>query len=144
MSGQIKSYDPNQVIIIYGGVPISGLADGTFIQVTNADAWSKKVGADGEVGRSKSNDYTSEVTLTLMQTSSSNNYLSGIVAIDKASNAGALPLQILDLSGTSLHFWPQAWIRKTADAGYSKEIGDRAWVFDTGQPAQNVVGGDVA
>lgn len=142
---QVKTYNPKRVIIVYGGVPITGYADGTFISVApSSDRFSKTVGADGEVARSKSNDNTHEVTITLLSTSLSNSYLSGILTLDKISDAGALPLQIIDLSGGELFFWPQAWIRTPPTADFSKEISERAWVFDTGQAVQEFIGGDVA
>jgi hypothetical protein len=139
----MKTFDAKKVIIIYGGVPLTGFADGTFISVTGAaDTFTKKVGADGEVARSRNNDDTSEVTLTLQQTSKSNSYLSLMRAADKASNAGALPLLINDLLGNTLFFWDAAWIKKAPDWERGKELGDQAWVFDTGQPVSEMINGD--
>jgi hypothetical protein len=142
-NGFVKTYDPKKVIVTFGGVPLTGFADGTFVSVTApTDRFSKKVGADGEVARTRSNDDTHEVTLTLIQTSLSNSYLSSIAAIDKVSNLGIRPLTITDLSGGTIFFWPQAWIRKTPDTDFAKESGDRAWVFDTGQSIEESVNGD--
>jgi hypothetical protein len=141
MAGKtVATYDPKKVIITFGGVPLSGFADGTFINVTGAsDTFVKSVGADGEVARGRSNDETCEVTLTLMQTSLSNVYLNTVKEADKISSSGVKPLSITDLSGTGLMFWPQAWIRKAPDVEYAKEVGDRAWIFDTGQPGSLLV-----
>lgn len=140
---EVKTYDPRKMIISFGGIPITGFADGTFIQVTtNTDSFTKKIGADGEVGRSRGNDDTSEVTITLIQTSQSNTYLSGIHAADKLTNSGAFPLLITDLLGKTLFFWDSAWIKKLPDFEAGKEISDRAWVFDTGQPVTALIGGD--
>lgn len=139
----LKTYDPSKVIINYGGVPIQGYADGSFISISaNAQAFTKVVGADGEVTRSKSSDYTSEVGITLQQSSLSNDYLSTIHNLDKTSNAGALPLEILDLSGTTLFFWPEAWVRQLPDVEKAKEIGENEWTLDTGQAAIATVGGN--
>lgn len=132
--GAVKTYDPKSIIVIYGGVPIAGFADGTFVSVSPAgDRFGKGVGADGEVSRNKSNDNTSEVTLTLMQTSISNDYLSGVLNLDKLSNAGKLPLMIKDMLGTTLLAWSEAWIKTPPTVDMSKETGERAWVLDTGQ-----------
>lgn len=140
----MKTYDPKKVIITFGGVPILGYADGTFVSVTPSnDRFSKAIGADGEVARTKSNDNTHEVTITLIQSSLSNSYLSGILNADRLTNEGVLPLSITDLSGTTLMFWKDAWIRTDPDVEFSKETGERAWVFDTGQAAVNVIGGIV-
>lgn len=137
-----KTYDPKQVVVTFLGVPLQGFADGTFITITpSAERFTKAVGADGEVARGKSNDNTSEVTLTLIQTSESNTYLSSVQLADRTTNAGAGPLSIADLQGQSLFFTESAWIRQEPDVEYAKEVGERAWVFDTGQSASNVVGG---
>ena len=138
----VKTYDPKKVIITFGGVPITGFADGTFIQVTqDADSWAKKVGADGEVVRAKSNDNTHTVTITLQQSSGSKDYLSTCLNLDKLTNKGMLPLVITDLNGTTLESWLQAWVSKDPDWEYAKEATDRAWVLMTGQAATTLYGG---
>lgn len=138
------TYDPKRVIVTFGGVPIFGFADGSFVSVTAAnDRFTKKVGADGEVARVRGNDDTSEVTITLMATSPSNTYLSQILGVDRLTNLGQLPLQIVDLSGSVLFFWPLAWIKKAPDVEFSKEVGDRAWVFDTDQVVNENINGNL-
>jgi hypothetical protein len=140
----LKTYDPAKVMITLGGVPITGFADGTFVSVEPAgDRFTKKVGADGEVSRTKSNDNTSRVTLTLKQTSLSNTYLNTLKESDRLLNAGVRPLSITDLSGTTILFWPQAWVAAVPGQEFGKEEGDRAWVIDTGQAAQEVIGGHI-
>lgn len=144
MATVVKTYDPKKVIVTFGGVPISGFADGTFIAVKPAsDTWVKKVGADGEVSRVKTNDDTSEVTLTLKATSPSNTYLTGVRTTDKLTGAGVLALTISDLSGTLVLFWPQAWIKKMPEVNRAKELGDTVWDFDTGQISGDTIGGTI-
>lgn len=138
----VRTYNPSKIVVIFGGVPITGYADGTFVTVTpSGQRWTKSIGADGETARAKSNDYTYEVTLTLQQTSPSNTYLSTILSADRNLDAGALPLQIIDIGGLSLFFWLSAWIRQPPDVEFGKEITERAWVFDTARATQEVVGG---
>lgn len=144
MGDNTKTYDPKQVIVIFKGVPIVGFADGTFVSITPAgDRYTKQVGADGEVARGKSNDYTSEVTITLMQTSISNDYLNSQMLADKLANAGKGPLQIKDMLGTSLHFWKSAWVKTPPDGEFAKELSERAWVLDTGQADIEIFGGNL-
>jgi hypothetical protein len=136
------TYDPKKVIITYGGVPIGGFADGTFIQVDpNAEAFTKKVGADGEVAFSRSNDNTHTVAITLQQSSLSNQHLSTCKNVDKLTGLGMLPLSITDLNGGTLFFWPQARIVTDPSWGFAKENTDRAWTFSTGQIATQNEGG---
>lgn len=133
MNPIVMTYDPSKVIVTWNGIPITGFADGTFVKISSpSDAFTKKVGADGEVARSRTNDNTREVTITLMQTSISNNLIAKKHQIDCLTGLGTGPLRITDLMGLSLFYAPQAWPRKSPDKEYSKEVGDREWVFDTG------------
>ena len=62
----VSTYDPKEVVVTFGAIPLDGYADGTFVEVAPAgEAFARHVGADGEVSRSKSNDNTHDVTLTL-------------------------------------------------------------------------------
>lgn len=138
----MKTYDPKNVIVTFGGVSLTGFADGTFISITpSMERFQKVVGADGEVARGRSNDDTHEVTVTLMQSSASNDDLATIAKADRQSNTGVRALAVRDLSGNTLMFWPEAWVRQTPDLEFAKELGERAWVFDTGQVAVEDLGG---
>lgn len=140
----VKTYDPANVIITFNGVPLTGFADGEFITITSpSERFTKVVGADGLVSRAKSNDNTHEVTVTLTGTSISNDYLTGIVALDRYGNAGKGALQIADLNGTALFAWEEAWIRQPSDVSFDKTITDKAWTFDTGQATIESYGGNV-
>jgi hypothetical protein len=142
MNPLVGDYDAKKVIVTFGGVPISGFADGTFVQVDpNAESFTKKVGADGEVVRAKTNDNTHTVAITLQQSSLSNQYLSTCKAADKLTGLGMKPLSITDLNGGTLFFWPQAWVQTDPSWGFAKESTDRAWTFHTGQIATQNEGG---
>lgn len=144
MIGFVNTYDPKKVIITFGGVPIVGFADGTFVQVDpNSETWTKKVGADGEVVRAQSNDNTHTVQITLQQTSASNDYLSTCMNVDKLSGKAMLPLTITDLNGTTLHFWAQAWVSTDPSYGFAKESTDRQWTIQTGQESIANYGGNI-
>lgn len=128
----VRTYDPTQVIISIGGVPMSGFTEGTFLEVVRDEpTWNKVVGADGLVTRGKTNNFTGTVTLTLKQSSPSNDVLSGFMAIDEATNAGVIPVLIKDISGNSVYFSARAWISKYADSTFAKDITDRQWVLQT-------------
>lgn len=127
----VFTFDPKSVIITIGGVPMSGFADGTFLEITaDNQQFSKVVGADGFTTRVKSNNYGAVMTLTLAQTSPSNDVLSGILALDRAQNAGVVPVLIKDMSGTTLVFSSTAWIQQFPDMAFGSEINNRAWTID--------------
>jgi hypothetical protein len=130
------TYDPKKVIITLGGVPIGGYADGTFVQIDpNSETWTRKVGADGEVVRSLSNDNTHTIQITLMQTSLSNAYLRTTMNADKLTGLGMLPLSFTDLNTMEVHFWAQAWVSTDPSTGRAKETTDVQWTIHTGQQA---------
>jgi hypothetical protein len=138
----VGTYDPKMVIITYGGVPISGYADGTFVDIApEGETFTRKTGADGEAVRSRSWKNCFDVTITLLQSSLSNQYLSAMNQLDRATNKNLLPLTITDLQGGTLCFWPQAWVEIPSSWGYGTEVTDRAWVFHTGPIATDNRGG---
>jgi len=127
----VRTYDPASVSVLIGGVPISGFADGTFISVErNNPKFQMVSGADGIVSRSKSNDKTGTMTLTLAQTSPSNDVLEGIAALDELSSTGIVPVMVKDNSGRSVHFAGNAWIQQDPTAEFGKELSNREWTFD--------------
>ena len=137
----VKTYDPKQIIVTFGGNILSGFADGTFVVAErNEDMWTTQIGTDGEDTRSKSNNRSGLITVSLMQTSDSNAVLSALALTDEASSAAALPLQIKDNSGNTLLIAETAWIKKMPSVEYGREAGPREWAFETGVLVMNVAG----
>jgi len=127
----LKTYDPKSVMVLVGGVPMSGFSEGTFVTVArDEDSFSKVTGADGETSRAKRNNRSGSMTLVLHQTSPSNDVLSALALADELANAGVVPVMVKDASGRSLLFSALGWIKKPADASFSVEIEDREWVLD--------------
>lgn len=127
----LRTYDPASVVVSIAGVPISGYADGTFVSVDrDDDAFTKVTGADGNTTRIKSNNRSGFLTLTLLQSSPSNDILSGLAQLDEATNAGVVPVLVKDMSGNSIYFSAQGWIRKYPTSDFGKEINNREWIID--------------
>jgi len=128
----VKTYDPKQFSNILGGKVISGYADGTFIKISrNEQAFNLKVGVDGEGTRAKSNNRSGKIEFTLMQSSSSNDDLSAIAALDDNANLGAVPYSGRDGSGRTVASALTAWIQKIPDTEFAKEVATRTWVIET-------------
>ena len=144
--GLMKDYDSSRVTVTFGPNLLTGFAKGSRVEITFPDQFTKQVGSDGEVMRSKSNDGTAQVKIKLAQTSFSNDALSAVYSADRLApfGVGVLPLMILDLNGTTLFAAPQAWITKLPDASFDSDAGSREWVLDTGDlsPA-TTIGGNV-
>lgn len=127
----VRTYDPKQVIVTIGGVPMSGFSEGTFLEVDRSEpTWNMVVGADGLVTRGKTNNFSGVMTLTLKQSSPSNDVLSAFMAVDEATNAGVVPVLIKDLSGNSIYFSARAWITQYANSSFGKDISDRSWILN--------------
>lgn len=137
----VPTYDPKLVILALGEIVISGYADGSMIQASrDADSFTKHVGADGEVSRTRNRNRSGSVTVTLKQTSLTNDALSALLAADELLGTGVRPLTLRDMSGTTLLASDRAWIRKPADAEFARDQSDRQWVFDCAT-LSGVVGG---
>lgn len=128
----VKTYDPKEISVIIGTRPISGYDAGSFVKVRrNADAFTLKVGADGKGVRSKSNDRSGEVEITLLQSSDDNEFLSNLAIADELSNGGIVPALIKDNLGSSLYAAEQIWVKKHADVDNAVEAGPRTWILQT-------------
>lgn len=137
----IESYDPRQVIILIGGIPMSGLADGTFVSIERQeDAYTAVSGADGQVARVKSNNAIGTLTLTLMQTSNSNQVLSAFALADQRNNSGTFPVLIKDNEGTTLIFSAEGWIQRMPTVEYSKDMSNREWIITLSELTYNIGG----
>ena len=126
------NYDASQVAVIVGGVPMEGFADGTRVTVEfDEEQFTKVTGSDGLTTRSKSNNYAGNVTLTLQQSSRSNDFLSGLWNADRVNNAGVVPILIKDNSGRTLWAAEHAWVQQMPSQEFGKASSDREWVLDT-------------
>lgn len=127
----LKTFDPKEVSIVIGGRAMTGIADGTHLTVSrNNDSYTLTVGAAGEGARSKSNDKSGTVVLTLLQTSSDNDYLSGLISADELNNSGIVPVAIIDNNGTTVVTAAEAWVRKPADLENADEASNREWTLE--------------
>ena len=122
-----KEYDLKGLTIAVGGTLAGGFADGEFCTFTaNKERSNLTVGADGEAARSKLYDLSGQITLNLLQTSSTNETLSAY-----AKSNSTFSFALIDTSGTSVLACQNAWVRSYPDVSYSNEITERAWVIET-------------
>ena len=145
MAGEVRTYNSARVLVLVGGVPLQGFAEGTFVNIApQADRVTSKSGADGEVSRSISSDKRHTITVTLQQTSPSNDVLSGMALADELSGGGLpVPFLVQDLSGRTLFATDVAWVSRAPNITFGVESGDREWAFETGRPSVFIVGGNL-
>lgn len=144
--GQATNYVASQVTVILDGALIEGFADGDFITIEPnvADRFTHRVGADGEVLRSRSEDDTINVTFVLLQGSKANDVLSRKHQADLDSpngTGGGSGLHITDHSGTTIASASRAWIRGFPTITFGTEGGTREWRL-TGANTRVHVGGN--
>lgn len=126
---QVRTYDPKRVIITIGSHTVTGYGEDTFVSVEpEGDGTAAIAGADGEVARALNHNPLHTVTITVLQTSPTNDYLSRLLALDRASGGrGVVPMQIRDLIGTTVIAGSQAWVVNTPSVEYGNEVGEREW-----------------
>ena len=128
----LKTYDPSLVDVIFAGRRLDGFGEDTFIEIAKeAPAWSDKVGVDGEVTRSKSLDRRATITITLMQTSESNDWLSSLYTSDRnaANGSGVGSFRLADRSGNTVFESAKTWIMEEPDPAFGREAGERVCVL---------------
>lgn len=139
----VKTYSADQVTVLIGSHIVSGFADGTFIQIEeNGNGVTSVAGADGEVARSMSTDPRKKITLTLLQTSDSNDVLSAAYNLDRTTKNATIPITVKDLRGRTMFAASTAWVMKQANVEFGKEVGSREWTLETADGAFFVGGNE--
>ncbi len=128
----MKTYNPAQVAIIVGGFPLTGFADDSKVTVERAeDSWSMQIGVDGEGTRSKSNNKSGSIKISLNQSSESNQTLSTLLIQDELNGGGLVPVLVKDASGNSIYTAANAFITKFPSAEFGRESKTREWMIKT-------------
>ena len=138
----VRTYDPKEYTLVWGGYTVTGFAEGTFIKVTrsNKKLFEKKKGAAGDVERINTNSNDFGIEFTLMQTAQANDVLSAAVILDAESNVGAPSIIIKDGSGSSVFTAGAAWISEDADLEAATTLTPRKWMMETGPAAKHLGG----
>jgi len=129
----LKVYDANEILMIIAGIPVtSGYDDGEFCRIEQeTEDFTDKVGTDGEVTRSRTNDKRATCSVILMQSSLGNALLSALNNIDRlaGNGAGVGPFLVQDLQGTALYAAAECWISKPPDVSFDREPTAREWTI---------------
>lgn len=127
----LYTVDLKKYNLLVGVTPIQGYADGeAFSLELDDDLYQKVTGADGDTSRSRRHGMSASAKINLMQTSPSNDALSGYALADRINNAGIIPITIRDLLGTTVIFGAYAWVKKPPVVSAGKEVTNREWMLD--------------
>ena len=138
----LTRYDPAQVIVTYAGYKLEGYGKDTFVEVArNSPTYTTLAGAQGHAVAVKSADRTGYIQVTLLQTSMTNQVLSGLFNTSDLTPGGiAKPITVTDALGTTLCFCGAALIEKPADVRFAASHQERTWKFLCGVLLMNVGG----
>jgi hypothetical protein len=129
----MRPYSFLNTVMLVNGVEITGWADGDdVINISRrTDSASDKVGADGRMMVSISADRSGEFSFKLQMTSSSNKFLSGLVALQEAGAAKFLPVTVLfqDTFRKDLATGTIGYLKKAADLTRGQQAGNTEWTI---------------
>lgn len=133
MADALKIYDADQISIVMIGIPVTGgFDDGEFLTIeADSEDFTVKVGTDGQVTRSKTNNRVAKITIKLMQSSDANAAFSALNNLDRSNSngAGVGPMLIRDRGGSTLYTASKCWIMQPPDVSFDREATAREWVF---------------
>jgi hypothetical protein len=114
---------------VIGGVPLSGFGDNIIEIEYDEDAYTEKVGTDGRTARIRNLNENGTATITLQQTSPSNDVLSTLANKDRVDGTGVVPFLVMDLSGRTIVTAAQCYIKKQSKVAIGKELKETSWVI---------------
>ena len=131
---RITKYSGAEMTGVWNGVIFTGLGPDTAYSVEQAeDAFTQQIGIDGESVRVRNKNDSGSITVTLMRSSSSNQFLSAFHLADRATGAGVGPFLLQDQNGTHIFEASRCWIRKFPNVEFGREGGTVEWIFDTNE-----------
>jgi len=162
----VSTYSPCDVSVIYGLKHISGFMDNSFISIKReTPVFSHSRSMDGHCAISVQKYSTYTITLTLAQTSSSNQFLhslqktmmKSLTKLDSTSPFSGLsslsgikttvsniisklPFIIKDASGNSVFFGTDVWLSEEPEVVYSAGMEGRTWTIKCLNASNSIAG----
>lgn len=134
MAESLQTYDANETTLSIGGLLIdSGFADGEYVSIEpQTEDFTDKVGADGSVVRSKTNDQRATMKVKLLATSRGNALLTQLrnLAMSTPNGADVGAFILRDRStGVILARAAQAWVMKPPTLARAREVSEYEWTL---------------
>lgn len=125
----IQTYDPKLVTVVFGSNILTDFADDIISVEFTEDTYSTVVGADGRVARVRNQNMSGEATITLKQSSMSNDILSAAANADITGGGGVFPFSMQDHTGNTVCSSANAWVKKIPAVKRSKDMQNMEWVL---------------
>lgn len=128
-------YDPKAITVslnhaTLGAHTVTGYADGTMVMAERAEDLNKLTpGTQGDSEFTLVRNRNGTITVTLLQTSRTNAYLSKVAMADHTFGQGVVSIQIKDNSSGSTGGASVAKLQKHANMEFSNETTPREWAF---------------
>ena len=134
------TFMPQNISLIIGGISVDGFAEGDDVIMIerDEDVWTKKVGCDGMVGRSKKGNQTGTCTIKLMANSSTNAKLTAMDVADRETGGGVVPFLLK--SGNEVVASEYCWIQRPPPIGLGDSFPEREWVIGLASFTQTTAG----
>jgi len=128
----VRTFNPKQFTITFGGQWLTDLAPGVFIEARWDQPRFRIVrGIDGDSARVRNVSRSGTINVTLQQSSLSNNWLSSFNIADELLGASVFPFLARDAGGGTTIFAASAFVREIPPIGMSTTATDRTWTFVT-------------
>lgn len=136
-----KVYDPHQLSVVFGVTPINGFAEDTMISIdVEEPQYNATTDIHGNVTRFRVNRNMAKITITLTQSSPSNDVLSSYVEADRINNSGIFAVMIKDPNGTTLFSSTDAYVEQVPSTSFGNDNKDREWIIRA-TSINNFIGG---
>lgn len=123
----VATYSPSDVSLSFGGYSVVGW-DNITISRTSPSFTTVK-GIRGKHTRVPSGDTSATITLSIIQTSQSNDVLSEVHRLDIENGTGRLSITLKDGSGASVFSSDEAYIINYPETTYSGNLEMRNWTI---------------
>lgn len=137
----VRTYSPKDVIFTAGGYQITGWQSITVTR--SVKGFNVIRGIRGKNTRVPNVDTSATITISLLQTSQSNDVLSRIHELDLQNGTGRIALTLKDRSGSSVFSSNEAYITGYPTSSFSGQFEYRNWELFLQTTSVYVVGGNI-
>ena len=137
---KVYTYSPQEVQLTFGGYTITGWQNLTITR--SVDAFKPVRGIRGKHTRVRSIDTSCTITVTILQTSMSNDVLCRIHDLDLEYGSGRIELLLKDMGGTGVFSSAEAYVLGYPEVVYSGEFEYRQWRLFCQNTGNYTIGGN--
>lgn len=136
----VNTYSPTDLSLSFGGYQIAGWDSISIVR--NAPSFVTVRGIRGKHTRVPSGDTSATITVSILQTSPSNDVLSEVHRQDIESGTSRLDIMLKDSSGNSVFSSDEAYIVSYPETTYSNGFEYRSWTIYCQTTKSYIVGGN--